>query len=143
DQELASAVDDLREHIDAEQRYGPRLPAQLKELFLLSGNNETPLSIYGALSVGYSRIVGDSITAANGAGRPPTPGGFSFNEFSPDFFLRLNDWIFLEAEISVGSGGSVEAPFAQVDFIINNWLTIIAGKFVAPIGWFIERVDNP
>src|SRR5262249_46036017 len=62
---------------------------------------------------------------------------------SPDFFLKLNDWIFLEAEISVGSGGAVEAPFAQADFIINDWLTIIAGKFVAPIGWFIERMDNP
>src|SRR5437588_4625673 len=64
DQELASSIDDLREHIDAEQRYGPRLPAALKELFLLSGTNETPLSIYGAQSFGYSKIIGDSTTAA-------------------------------------------------------------------------------
>src|SRR5262249_6528350 len=67
DQELASAIDDLREQLDAEKRYGPNLPAQLKELFLLSGNNESPLSIYGALSFGYSKILGDSTTAANGA----------------------------------------------------------------------------
>jgi hypothetical protein len=144
DQELAGAIDDLREQLDADQRYGPRLPAQLKELFLLSGNNESPLSIYGALSFGYSKIQGDTATAANGAGRSPTPGGFYFGEFTPDFLLKLNDWIFLEAEIGIGSDGSVSAgSFAQADFFINDWLTIIAGRFVAPIGWYNERINNP
>jgi hypothetical protein len=144
DQELASSIDDLREHLDAVERYGLRLPAQLKELFLPSGNNESPLSIYGALSFGYSKILGDSITAANGAGRASTPGGFYFGEFTPDFFLKLNDWILLEAEISVGSDGKVSAgSFAQADFFINDWLTIIAGRFVAPIGWYNERLNTP
>ena len=54
---------------DAQERYGPQLPAPLKELFLPSGNSETPLSIYGALAFGYSKILGDTATAANGAGR--------------------------------------------------------------------------
>lgn len=144
DEELANAVDDLREHIDAQERYGPLLPAPLKELFLPSGNNETPLSIYGALSFGYSKIIGDPTTAANGAGRPPTPGGFYFGEFTPDFLLKLNDWIFLEAEIGIGSDGSVSSgSFAQADFFINDWLTIIAGRFVAPIGWYNERLNTP
>jgi hypothetical protein len=144
DQELANAVDDLREHADAEERSGPRLPAPLKELFLPSGNNETPLSIYGSLSVGYSKILGDATTAANGLGRPPTPGGFYFGEFTPDFFLRLNDWIFLEAEITANSSGSVNlGAFASADFFVNDWLTIIAGRFVAPIGWYNLRSNNP
>jgi hypothetical protein len=144
DKELAASLDDLREHVDAEERYGPRLPAQLKELFLPSGNNETPLSIYGALSVGYSKILGDSTTAANGAGRPSTPGGFYFGEFTPDFLLKLNDWVFLEAEIGIGSDGSVSSgSFAQADFFVNDCLTIIAGRFVAPIGWYNERINNP
>jgi hypothetical protein len=93
--------------------------------------------------VGYSHILGDASTAANGAGRPSTPGGFSFGEFSPDFFLKLNDWIFLEAEIAVTSGGTVTATFAQADFIINDWLTVTAGKFVAPIGFHNLRLNNP
>jgi hypothetical protein len=144
DMELSSALDDLREHLDALERYGPALPAQVKELFLPGGTNETPLSIYGALSFGYSKILGDSTTAANGAGRPPTPGAFYFGEFSPDFLLKLNDWIFLEAEIAIGSNGSVSAgSFAQADFFVNDCLTIIAGRFVAPIGWFNERLNNP
>jgi hypothetical protein len=144
DQELAGAIDDLREHLDAEERYGPRLPSQLKELFLLSGNNESPLSIYGALSFGYSKILGDTASAANGAGRSPTPGGFYFGEFTPDFLIKLNDWILLEAEIGIGSDGSVSAgSFAQADFFVNDWLTIIVGRFVAPIGWYNERLNTP
>jgi len=144
DVELASAVDDLREHTDAQERYGPQLPAPLKELFLPSGNNETPLSIYGALAVGYSKILGDPDTAVNGLGRPHTPGGFYFGEFTPDFLLKLNEWIFLEAEIGIGADGSVSAgSFAQVDFFVNDWLTIIAGRMVAPIGFYNERLNNP
>jgi len=144
DQELANAVDNIVEHQDAVERDWSSLPAGLKSLFLPSGNNETPLSIYGALAFGYSRFVGDSTTAANGAGRSPTPGGFYFGEFTPDFLLKLNDWIFLEAEIGIGGNGSVAAgSFAQADFFINDWLTIIAGRFVAPIGWFNERLNNP
>ncbi len=144
DVELAGAVDDLREHQDAVERYGPDLPAPVKELFLPSGNSETQLSIYGALAVGYSKILGDPTTAANGAGRPSTPGGFYFGEFTPDFLLKLNDWIFLEAEIGIGSDGSVSAgSFAQADFFVNDSLTIIAGRFVAPIGFYNERLNNP
>jgi hypothetical protein len=144
DVQLANAIDDLREHQDALERSGPQLPAALKELFLPSGNNESPLSIYGTLAVGYSKIFGDNASAANGAGRPSTPGAFYFGEFTPDFFLRLNDWIFLEAEVSAGSGGAVNlGAFASADFFVTDWLTIIAGRFVAPIGWYNVRSNNP
>jgi hypothetical protein len=144
DQELAGAIDDLRETIDAHERTGPNLPDNLKKLFLPSNTNETPLSIYGALAFGYSKMVGNAGTAFNGAGRPDPASGFAFGEFTPDFLLKLDDWIFLEAEIGIGSDGSVAAgSFAQADFFVNDWLTIIAGHFVAPIGWYNERLNNP
>jgi len=144
DKELANAVDNVVEHQNAVETNGPSLPAGLRELFLPSGNNETVLSIYGALAVGYSNFQGNAATAANGAGRPSVPGGFYFGEFTPDFLIKLNDWILLEAEIGIASDGSVGAgSFAQADFFINDWLTVIAGKYVAPIGWFNERLNNP
>ena len=43
------------------------LVAPLRELFLPSCTNETPLSIYGALAFGYSHIFGDSGKSAMGA----------------------------------------------------------------------------
>jgi hypothetical protein len=131
DQELSQAIDTIVEHQDSMERYGPWLPAPLKSLFDPHENNETPLSIYGALAFGYSKMDNRS-------------GGFYFGEFTPDFLLKLNDWIFLEAEIAVGSNGSVTAgSFAQADFFVNDWLTIIAGRFVAPIGWYNQRLNNP
>jgi hypothetical protein len=131
DQELAGAIDNIVEHQDAVERNGFSLPAQVKELFLPSGNNETALSIYGALAFGYTKPQWQ-------------PGGFYFGEFTPDFLIKLNDWIFLEAEIGVAGDGSVGVgSFAQADFFVNDWLTIIAGRFVAPIGWFNERLNNP
>ena len=143
DLEIAQGIDKITEHQDAVERY-PSFPAGLKELYLPSGNNETTLSIYGALAFGYSAFHGNADTAANGAGRPHVPGGFYFGEFTPDFLLKVNDWILLEAEIGIGADGSVSAgSFAQADFFINDWLTIIAGRFVAPIGWFNERLNNP
>ena len=33
--------------------------------------------------------------------------------------------------------------FIQADFFVNDWLTIIAGRFVAPIGFYNERLNNP
>jgi hypothetical protein len=144
DLELSQGIDNLTEHLDADERNGPRLPATLKALFDPFQNNESPLSIYGALAFGYSKILGDTATAANGAGRPGTPGGFYFGEFTPDFYLKLNDWILLEAEVSVNANGSASAgAFAQADFFVTDWLTIIAGRFVAPIGWYNERINNP
>ncbi len=131
DQELASSVDDLREHVDADERRGPDWPWTLKQLFDPFDNNETPLSIYGALAFGYSKIQHQN-------------GGFYFGEFTPDFLLRLNDWVTLEAEISVGSDGSVKAgSFLEADFFVTDWLSIAAGRFVAPIGWYNLRSNNP
>jgi hypothetical protein len=144
DQEIAQHIDTIVEHQDAVERTGQQYPAYLGELFLNSGTNETPLSIYGTLAFGYSKFFGDHTTAANGAGRPSTPGGFYFGEFTPDIFVKLNDWILLEAEIGVGGNGAVSAgAFAQADFFINDWLTLIGGRFVAPIGFFNERLNNP
>jgi hypothetical protein len=144
DQEVTQAIDNITEHMDAEERNGPRLPAALKSLFLSSGNNESPLSIYGALSFGYSKITGTAESAANGIGRPATPGGFYFGEFTPDFFLKLNEWIFLQAEIGIGSDGTVNAgSFAQADFFLTDWLTISLGRMVAPIGFYNERLNTP
>jgi hypothetical protein len=144
DVDVAQQIDSMIEHQDAVERGGPQLPASLKELFLLSGTNETPLSIYGTLALGYSKIVGDPSTAAKGTGRPFTPGGFYFGEFTPDFLLKLNDWMLLEAEIGIGSDGSVSAgSFAQADFFVTDWLTVSTGRMVAPIGFYNFRLNNP
>jgi hypothetical protein len=129
DQEVTGAIDDLRDAVDAPTRQDPWLPGPLKELFDASGNNESPLSIYGALSAFYQKF-----PHTKGAGE------FGFGEFDPFFLLKLNDWILLEAEVVFSPTGA-DADQVQADFIINDWLTIVAGRWIAPISWFNERQD--
>ncbi len=130
DQELANAVDDLAEQRDADRRNGPQWPAPLKELFLPSQTNESPLSIYGTLVGGYELF-------------PHKRGGgaFVFDGFEPVFLLQLNDHILLEAELEFGLK-EVEIGYAQMDYIVNDWLTVVAGRYVTPIGFFNERLHS-
>jgi hypothetical protein len=128
DQDLAQAVDNLNEHQDAVERNGPRLPATLKELFDPFRNNESPLSIYGTLVGGY-----ELFPHQRGEGR------FFFDALEPIILLQLNDHILLESELEFGNS-EVHIGYAQADFIVNDWLTVVAGRYLAPVGYFNERL---
>jgi hypothetical protein len=128
DVDLAQAVDNLTEHIDAEERNGPRLPAALKELFLASRNNETPLAIYGSLIENYTEFKGK-------------PGVFSTPDFAPYFLLQLNEQFLLAASIDINNGG-VAVGEAQLNWIVTDWMTVVLGRFLTPIGFFNERLNH-
>jgi hypothetical protein len=126
DQELARAVDDLNEKLDNLQRYGPQLPANLKQFFLPSATNETPLSIYGELAADYTDI----------GNAPPNFDA----ELATFFLLGLNDQFYLEGEVGF-SGDGAELSQAQLDWILNDHATLVIGRFLVPIGFFNERLD--
>ena len=128
DQDLAQAVDNLTEHLDASERNGPRLPAALKELFLASRNNETPLSIYGSFVENY--------TQPNAK-----PGSFSSPDFAPYFLLQLNEEFLLAANIDINNSG-VSVGEAQVDWLVADWMTVVLGRFLTPLGFFNERLNH-
>jgi hypothetical protein len=128
DQELAQGIDNLAEHLDADERNGPRLPATLKELFLPSRTNESPLSIYGTLIGGYELFP-----------HQRGEGHFFFDAIEPIFLLKLNENILLEAELEFGTSG-VDVGYAQMDYIVNDWLTLVGGRFLGPVGFFNERL---
>jgi len=127
ERELANGLDNLVEHVDADRRYGPWLPAPLKELFDPMYNNETPLSFYGALVENYTQF------------HPERWGVFSTPTFSPFFLLTLNENIFLEANIDLRNTG-LDVPWAQMDFLLTDWLTLVVGRYLVPIGFYNERL---
>jgi hypothetical protein len=129
DRELADSVDLLHDSVDAQQRNVPRLPPPLKELFLPSGTNVTPFTIYSTVSTRF-----DLFPSNKGAGK------FAFEEFTPFFLYQLNKRMLLSAEVSFDQGG-VGLGQAQIDMFINNWLTADIGYFLAPIGFWNERLD--
>ena len=128
DQELSQAIDNLTEHMDAAERNGPRLPETLKELFLPSRTNETAFSVYGTLVGGYQLFPHER-----------GEGQFFFDALKPIFLLQLNDHILLESELEFGTS-EVHVGYAQMDYIVNDWLTVVAGRYLGPVGFFNERL---
>ncbi len=129
DQDVQQAIDNLTEHLDSDERNGPRLPATLKELFLPSRTNETPLSIYGQVLENFTQMSG-------------RPGSFSSPDFAPYFLLQLNNEFLLAASVDISNAGGVSMGEAQVDWIVNDWLTVVVGRYLDQIGYFNERLNH-
>ena len=138
DQELAGATDELRERLDSEIRNGPRLPAPLKELFDTNYTNETPVSLYGQMLAGYNKQNGQN-------------GNFTTMQVSPYFLVQLNKRFLVEASIDLNNVTGVGIGNAQIDILLNKWMTLNAGRFITPIGQFnlwynhewINRLPDP
>jgi hypothetical protein len=127
DVELAGATDQLREQVDSIRRNGTKLPYTARELFLPTQTNETPLSIYGQILGGYSKFNGQT-------------GIFQSPSYGPWFLLQLNNKFLLEVNLDLSTSG-VEFGQAQVDWFVNNNLTVVAGRYLTPIGSFNERIS--
>jgi hypothetical protein len=127
DQELANGLDNLVESVDAAQRKGPQFPANLAQWFLPSGTNETPFSIYNDLGMLFN-----CFTSHKGVGQA------QFDEWAPIFLLQLNNRFLFEAELEFASVG-VDVGYAQLDWIATDWLTVVIGRYLTPLGQFTER----
>ena len=80
-------------------------------------------------------------------------GTFTLADFAPIFLFRANDKILFEAGFDVSlqnnvdangkpSGGSstaVDLSFAQLDYLLNDYITVVAGYMVLPLGTYSER----
>lgn len=62
--------------------------------------------------------------------------------FVPIFLWKISDRVFFEAEIDFAlteTETEVELGYAQLSFVVNDWMTIAVGKFLTPFGTFWER----
>jgi hypothetical protein len=81
-------------------------------------------------------------------------GTFSLADFAPIFLFRANDNILFEAGFDVtlqnntdattgnpngGSSTSVSMSFGQLDYFLNDYVTVVAGYMVLPLGTYSER----
>jgi hypothetical protein len=86
---------------------------------------------------------------------------FTLADFAPIFLYRANDNILFEAGFDVtlqngsasgsnvvtsapythdnGSSTSVSLSFAQLDYLLNDYVTVVAGYMVLPLGTYSER----
>lgn len=62
--------------------------------------------------------------------------------FVPIFHYQLSDRLHLTGEVEFdlrGSEAGVEVEYAQIDFLVNDYLTVTGGKFLLPFNAFSER----
>ena len=63
--------------------------------------------------------------------------------FAPIFLYRVSDKLLFEAELEFGLDENVvetELEYAQIDWLVSDNLTVVAGKFLTPFGSFIEKL---
>lgn len=71
-------------------------------------------------------------------------GSFSIGSFSPIFHYQYRDMFMLEAEleIEVESDGETEVAleYLTIDWFMNDYSALVAGKFLSPIGQFRQNL---
>lgn len=62
--------------------------------------------------------------------------------FNPIFLWKLNDKLLFEGELEAeleGSETHIALEMAQISYVLNDYMTIGAGKFLNPMDYFVER----
>ncbi len=108
-------------------------------------------------------VIGDAeVTFGKSSGQNPT---FALGDFAPIFLFRANEDTLFEAGFDImlnnnadqfgnrlpGSSTSVSLSFAQMDYTLNDYMTLVAGDMLLPLGTYSERAagwlnkipDNP
>jgi hypothetical protein len=75
--------------------------------------------------------------------------GFVFADFAPIFLFRANDNILFEAGFDFtlannapaapGTSYAFDLSFATLDYLINDYATLVAGNMLLPLGTYSER----
>jgi len=92
---------------------------------------KTLVHLAGYADVGYADTKGQ-------------PGSFNVGTFSPIFHYQFSDMVMLEAELEFGideAGKSeVGVDYLTIDYFINDYVALIAGKFLSPLGQFRQNL---
>ncbi len=74
---------------------------------------------------------------------------FAFADFAPIFLFRASDNILFEAGFdftlanntpaSTGTSFGFDLSFATIDYLVNDYVTVVAGNMLLPLGTYSER----
>jgi hypothetical protein len=112
-----------------------------------------PLATHDFMIVGDAEVQFSKVHGQHAA--------FTLADFAPIFLFRASDNVLFEAGVDIllqnnapnGAGATTtfDLSFAQLDYIYNDYLTIVGGYMVLPLGTYSERAagwlnkipDNP
>ena len=71
-------------------------------------------------------------------------GSFNIGTFAPIFHFQYRDLVMLEAELEfeVGDDGETETnlEYLTLDWFVNDYMVLVAGKFLSPVGQFRQNI---
>lgn len=63
--------------------------------------------------------------------------------FNPIFLWKLSDQLFIKSELELeleGSSTKIALEYLDMSYVVNDYLTITAGKFLTPLSYFKENL---
>ena len=98
------------------------------------GSGSTPQSLF--LLSGYMDV--------NYQDTEHTNSRFKFGHFNPIFQYLYDDLVLAEAELEfeVDNHGETETKleFATIDLFLHDYVIVVAGKFLSPLGYFVQNI---
>ena len=133
-----------RPAVSAEGGSGPHITADYIdrriEAFQTSDNSRLFISGYG--NVRYRDVMDDG-----DVGPDANPPSTFLVQFNPIFHFRLTDRLHFNAELEIelddGGETEIELEYATIDYLVNDWLVLSAGKFFVPFNVFGANLHPP
>lgn len=156
-------LDQLQKTHDQDQQHIQQLEQQLGETGALATNAVEKAEAAGQAQATYPApnpattakhnltMAGDAeVQFGRATGQHAT---FTQADFAPIFLFRANDNILYEAGFDImlqnsvdaygnraaGSSTSVSLSFATLDYVMNDYMTLVAGEMLLPLGTYAER----
>ncbi len=126
---LRNEIDNAREMLDTTRRDADYSRVPLRETHNTFRSNQSPFWFGGTLAGGYTDLDNKNST-------------FLAETLSPHFYLLLNEHFLIESNPEITAGGDVEIESAQLDYFMNDNVTLVFGRFYAPIGFMNERLHT-
>lgn len=71
-------------------------------------------------------------------------GSFNSANFSPIFHFQYRDLVMLEAELEISTADNGETDvgleYLTIDWFVNDYMTLVGGKFLSPVGQFRQNL---
>jgi len=71
-------------------------------------------------------------------------GDFNVGSFSPIFHYLYRDMVMLESELEIevtaDGGTELAMEYASIDYFLNDYVTVVGGKFLSPLGQFRQNM---
>ncbi len=121
---------DLQAKLDALQNQVTALNTEVQQAAEWKNPN-TLVHMAGYADVGYVKTEGED-------------GSFLVGIFAPIFHYQYKDTVMMEAELEfeVGEDGETEVAleYMTIDWFLNDYAVLVAGKFLSPIGQFRQNL---